>query len=61
VAADWPGLADANLFNGDLEVTTDYRAVLSELIERRLGGADLERVFPGYAQRAHPGLFLPRA
>lgn len=61
VSAQWPGLADANLFNGDLEVTTDYRAVLSELIERRLGGADLERVFPGYAQRPHPGLFLPRA
>jgi uncharacterized protein (DUF1501 family) len=61
VSARWPGLKDANLFNGDLDVTTDYRAVLSELLDRRLGGADLAKVFPGYAQRAHPGLFLPRA
>ena len=61
VAARWPGLKDANLFNGDLDVTTDYRAVLSELIDRRLGGADVGRVFPGYAPGPAPGLFLPRA
>jgi uncharacterized protein (DUF1501 family) len=61
VVADWPGLAESRLFNGDLDVTTDYRQVLSELIENRLGGADLARVFPGFAPAARTGLFLPRA
>jgi uncharacterized protein (DUF1501 family) len=61
VHARWPGLADADLFNGDLDVTTDYRQALSDLITQRLGGADLDAVFPGYAQGASTGLFLPRS
>lgn len=61
VVSAWPGLRDAALFNGDLDVTTDYRDVLAELVTRRLGGADLERVFPGFARGPQAGLFLSRA
>jgi uncharacterized protein (DUF1501 family) len=61
VVSAWPGLSDAALDSGDLAVTTDYRAVLSELISRRLGGADLAQVFPGFAPGPQAGLFMPRA
>jgi len=48
----WPGLAGDQLFDGrDLNITTDYRHVLSELIVTRLGNttANLPTVFPnGY-------------
>ena len=37
VYADWPGLKDADLFNGDLDVTIDYRTVLTELLQKRMG------------------------
>jgi uncharacterized protein (DUF1501 family) len=45
----WPGLEKEQLFEGrDLAVTTDYRAVLSELIGGHLGQKDLGAVFPGF-------------
>ena len=45
----WPGLANEQLFDGaDLEVTTDYRRVLSEILIRRLCNNRLGTVFPGY-------------
>ncbi len=45
----WPGLAADQLFDGaDLEVTTDFRQVLSEILIRRLGNPRLGEVFPGY-------------
>jgi uncharacterized protein (DUF1501 family) len=45
----WPGLEPASRFEGiDLEVTTDYRRVLSEVLIRRLGNPNLATVFPGY-------------
>jgi uncharacterized protein (DUF1501 family) len=37
---------------GDLTVANDFRTVLAELVTKRLGGADLATVFPGYS---HPG------
>ncbi len=49
VKGTWPGLANDQLFDGaDLAVTTDYRRVLSEILIRRLGNANLGEVFPGY-------------
>ncbi|HET9484720.1 MAG TPA: DUF1501 domain-containing protein [Xanthomonadales bacterium] len=60
VYRDWPGLADADLFNGDLDVTTDYRAVLAEILDKRMGGTDLAKVFPGYAPGPVPGALLRR-
>jgi uncharacterized protein (DUF1501 family) len=49
---DYPSgpLADGSL--GDLEVGTDFRTVLTELLVKRLGGTDLATVLPGYV---HPG------
>jgi uncharacterized protein (DUF1501 family) len=49
VYGTWPGLEKEQLFEGrDLAVTTDYRAVLGELIRGHLGQKDLARVFPGF-------------
>lgn len=36
----------------DLEVQNDFRRVLAEIVTKRLGGASLSAVFPGYS---HPG------
>lgn len=47
VHGQWPGLADADLVDGDLAVTTDYRNVLAELLEKRCGAGSLSTVFPG--------------
>lgn len=44
----WPGLADDQLNDGDVEVTTDFRRVLSEILIRRLGNPNLGTIFPGY-------------
>ena len=49
VYGKWPGLEKEQLFEGrDLAVTTDYRAVLSELVRGHLGQNDLSAVFPGF-------------
>jgi uncharacterized protein (DUF1501 family) len=46
----WPGLAPEKLYEGrDLMVTTDFRAVLSELVLKQLGNRQLSSVFPGYS------------
>jgi uncharacterized protein (DUF1501 family) len=53
----WPGLSDEVLEGpGDLPVTTDYRDVLSELLEERLGSTTVGEVFPGFA-RGGVGMF----
>jgi uncharacterized protein (DUF1501 family) len=57
VHADWPGLAPANLVEGDLAITIDYRAVLGELLRKRRGETALQDVFPGYADPLEVGLF----
>jgi uncharacterized protein (DUF1501 family) len=49
VLRNWPGLAAANLFEGrDLAVTIDYRDVLAEIVQSRLGNSNLSTVFPNY-------------
>jgi uncharacterized protein (DUF1501 family) len=48
VHGSWPGLAASQLDQGDLEITTDFRAVLGEVLVRRLGTPDLATVFPSY-------------
>jgi len=53
----WPGLEKEQLFEGrDLAVTTDFRAVLSELISGHLGQKDLSMVFPGFQPAVPLGL-----
>ena len=49
VHGSWPGLANHQLFDGaDLEVTTDYRRVLSEILIRRMGNNRIGEIFPDY-------------
>ena len=49
IYGDWPGLAPEQLYQGrDLNLTTDFRAVLSELVCRHLGNRELAAVFPGF-------------
>lgn len=60
VYRNWPGLTDAALFRGDLAITTDYRAILSELLQKRGGGTDLPYVFPGFAQTSFVNAFVAR-
>ncbi|WP_257388369.1 DUF1501 domain-containing protein [Tahibacter caeni] len=57
VVADWPGLGEADLDDGDLAITTDYRVVLRELLRKRRGEAALDQVFPGYGDPRELGLF----
>ncbi len=58
VVSNWPGLAPANLEMGeDLKITTDLRTVLAELLSKRLEGADLNTVFPGFSGPYSAGVF----
>jgi uncharacterized protein (DUF1501 family) len=43
----WPGLGTVNQVEGDLQVTTDYRQVLGELVHKRFADKDVTAVFPG--------------
>jgi uncharacterized protein (DUF1501 family) len=62
VYGDWPGLADdKQLYEGrDLNLTTDFRDVLGELVARHMGNRNLKAVFPGYENPKFRGL-LPVA
>ncbi len=49
IHGQWPGLEREQLWEGrDLNVTTDFRDVLGELVYAHLGNQDLKTVFPGY-------------
>ena len=55
----WPGLANEQLNEGrDLALTTDYRAVLGEVVSKTLGADNLDRVFPGARLREEGFLHL---
>ena len=49
VYGKWPGLEREQLFEGrDLALTTDMRAVFSEIASRHLGATKLDAIFPDY-------------
>ncbi len=54
VHGTWPGLAAADLDQGDLAGTTDYRDVFADLLTARCGlpTSALSSVFPGYTPTA---------
>src|SRR5579872_2024484 len=57
VYGQWPGLAQEQLYeNRDLNLTTDFRDVLGELVTRHLGNRQVAAVFPGYDKPRFPGL-----
>jgi uncharacterized protein (DUF1501 family) len=59
VFGQWPGLQEQQLFQGrDLEVTTDFRDVLGELIRGHLG-LSTDKVFPGHQAGMDLGLIEP--
>lgn len=46
----WPGLAREQLYEErDLALTTDFRAVFSEVASKHLGAPQLPKIFPGYS------------
>jgi len=48
VYGNWPGLAPGQLFEDqDLDITTDYRNVLAEILQKRASTGSLAAVFPG--------------
>jgi len=53
----WPGLENEQLNEGrDLALTTDYRQVLGEVVNKTIDAANLDLVFPG--ARLEPSSFL---
>lgn len=49
VLTQWPGLDKEQLFQRqDLAITIDYRDVLAEIVQYRLGNTNLDTVFPDY-------------
>jgi uncharacterized protein (DUF1501 family) len=57
VYGKWPGLESQQLYEGrDLAVTTDFRQIVGEAVNRHLGNKHLTEVFPGYEN--NPSKFL---
>ncbi|MDP8978975.1 MAG: DUF1501 domain-containing protein [Acidobacteriota bacterium] len=57
IYGDWPGLAPEQLYeNRDLDLTTDFRDVLGEIVVKHLGNPNLKSVFPGYTTPKFRGL-----
>jgi len=53
----WPGLDQSQLYEGrDLALTTDFRQVIGEAVDRHMGNKNLAAVFPGFDNQ--PGKFL---
>ena len=54
----WPGLSQDALDKGvDLDITTDYRTVLGEILQETLGFKRIESIFPGFEYGGGLGLF----
>jgi uncharacterized protein (DUF1501 family) len=56
IISDWPGL-DIGV-NEDLQITTDLRTVISEMLSKRLGGSNIGTVFPGFTGPTTANAFL---
>jgi uncharacterized protein (DUF1501 family) len=57
VLGRWPGLAPEVLYEGrDLDLTTDYRAICSEVLHRHLALKTSTGVFPGFRSSGTLGL-----
>jgi uncharacterized protein (DUF1501 family) len=51
VHGTWPGLDPANLYQGDLRATTDYRSVLGDILVNRCGATSTQArsIFPSWS------------
>lgn len=54
---DYPSGPLEQSADGDLAVTTDMRTVITELLQKRMGGADLGTVLPGFSSPGDLGVF----
>jgi len=55
VHGQWPGLAQEQLYEArDLDITTDFRAVLGDLVTQHLGNKSLQMIFPNYHGQSLP-------
>jgi len=53
----WPGLANDQLNKGvDLDITTDYRTVLSEILSKRMKQKDISTIFPKFSYKTPLGI-----
>jgi uncharacterized protein (DUF1501 family) len=59
VYSQWPTLAPDALNDGDLQITTDYRDVLAEVISQRLLNPAIDQIFPNHSVTPL-GLVVPR-
>lgn len=53
VYADWRGLTDDVMDDGDLAVTTDYRDILAELLIKRVKNTAIDQIFPNHRVNLH--------
>jgi len=54
----WPGLANDQLNKKvDLEITTDYRTVLAELMQKRMKQNDVASIFPKFNYKKSLGIY----
>jgi uncharacterized protein (DUF1501 family) len=59
VKGSWPGLSRSALNEGrDLAISTDFRRILGEVLDRHMGCTDIDSVFPGYDYEADTPLNL---
>jgi len=57
IYGDWPGLQPEQLHeNRDLNVTTDFRAILAELVTKQMGNTEIATVFPGFSATSEDGI-----
>jgi uncharacterized protein (DUF1501 family) len=57
---DWPGLESQNIDGNALRVTVDYRSVLADILQYRLGTGNMNVVLPGYVDAPEKRLGLVR-
>lgn len=48
IHTEWPTLKAEALDDGDLQVTTDYRDLLAELLIKRINNPAIDQIFPNY-------------
>ena len=57
VYGKWPGLEQEQLYEGrDLALTTDFRAVFSEITSRHMGATNTDKIFPGFTSTSESRL-----
>jgi uncharacterized protein (DUF1501 family) len=53
----WPGLAQEVLYEGrDLDLTTDFRSVCSEILASHMDRQDIAKIFPGFRPKERLGI-----